>query len=82
MAAIRADYFGRSAFGKIMGVSNMIIIIGTISGPLIAGYMYDRTGDYRLGFDILAGIALAGSVFFILARKPAHPRRAAVEMAV
>ncbi|MCO5201969.1 MAG: MFS transporter [Chloroflexi bacterium] len=82
MAAIRADYFGRSAFGKIMGVSNMVIIIGTISGPLIAGYMYDRTGDYRLGFDILAGIALAGSVFFILARKPAHPRRAAVEMAV
>lgn len=80
MAAIRADYFGRSAFGKIMGVSNMIIIIGTISGPLIAGYMYDRTGNYRLGFDILAGIALAGSVFFILARKPAHPRRAPLGM--
>ncbi|MCL4241717.1 MAG: MFS transporter [Dehalococcoidia bacterium] len=79
MAAIRADYFGRSSFGKIMGVSNMIIIIGTISGPLIAGYMYDRTGNYRLGFDILAGIALAGSVFFILARRPAHPRRAASE---
>ena len=80
MAAIRADYFGRSSFGKIMGVSNMIIIIGTISGPLIAGYMYDRTGNYRLGFDILAGIALAGSVFFILARKPAHPRRAPLGM--
>lgn len=75
MAALRADYFGRSSFGKIMGVSNMIIIIGTISGPLIAGFLYDRTGDYRLGFDILAGIALAGSVFFILARKPAHPSR-------
>jgi sugar phosphate permease len=81
MAAIRADYFGRSSFGKIMGVSNMIIIIGTISGPLIAGYMYDRTGNYRLGFDILAGIALAGSIFFILARKPAHPRRAASRVA-
>jgi len=76
MAAIRADYFGRTAFGKIMGVSNMIIIIGTISGPLIAGYMYDRTGNYRLGFDILAGIALAGSVFFVLARKPGPPHRA------
>jgi MFS family permease len=75
MAAIRADYFGRTAFGKIMGVSNMIIIIGTISGPLIAGYMYDRTGNYRLGFDILAGIALAGSVFFVLARKPTPPSR-------
>lgn len=73
MTAIRADYFGRSAFGKIMGVSNMIIIIGTILGPLIAGFMYDRTGDYRLGFDILAGMALAGSVFFLLARRPEKP---------
>lgn len=76
MAALRADYFGRASFGKIMGVSNMVIILGTISGPLIAGYVYDRTGDYRIGFDILAGIALCGSVFFILARKPSPPVRA------
>ena len=70
MTAIRADYFGRSSFGKIMGASNMIIIIGTILGPIIAGFMYDRTGNYRLGFDILAGIALTGSIFFLLAKKP------------
>ncbi|MBA4179518.1 MAG: hypothetical protein C0506_02920 [Anaerolinea sp.] len=76
MAALRADYFGRSAFGKILGVSNMVIIVGTISGPLIAGLLYDQTGNYRVGFDILAAIAAAGSVFFILARKPAGPRHA------
>ena len=73
MTAIRADYFGRSAFGKIMGASNLIIIVGTISGPLIAGLMYDRTGSYQVGFDILAAMALAGSVFFLLARKPGPP---------
>lgn len=77
MAALRADYFGRASFGKIMGVSNMVILLGTISGPLIAGYVYDRTGDYRIGFDILAGIALSGSIFFILARKPSPPARTA-----
>lgn len=75
MAAIRAEYFGRTAFGRILGVSNMIIIIGTIAGPLIAGYLYDRTGNYRIGFDILAGIAAAGSIFFVLAKKPPPPRR-------
>jgi sugar phosphate permease len=75
MAALRADYFGRAAFGKILGASNMIIIVGTISGPIIAGVVYDQTGNYRIGFDILAGIAAAGSVFFILATKPAPPRR-------
>ncbi len=77
MAAIRADYFGRAAFGKIMGVSNGIIIIGTISGPLLAGYIYDRTGSYSLGFDILAALAAAGSVFFLLAKRPTRPPRPA-----
>jgi MFS family permease len=76
MTAIRADYFGRSAFGKIMGASNLVIIVGTISGPLIAGLLYDRTGSYRVGFDILAAIALSGSVFFLLARKPGPPPHA------
>jgi len=75
MAAIRAEYFGRTAFGRILGVSNMVIIIGTIAGPLIAGYVYDQTGNYRVGFDILAAIAAAGSIFFILAKKPPPPAR-------
>jgi MFS family permease len=75
MAAMRADYFGRSSFGKVLGVSNLVIIVGTIAGPLIAGVVYDQTGSYRAGFDILAGMAAAGSVFFILAKKPAPPRR-------
>jgi sugar phosphate permease len=73
MAAIRADYFGRKSFPTIMGVSNGIIIIGTILGPIIAGYMYDRTGEYRIGFNILAGLAAAGSIFFVLATKPPPP---------
>lgn len=73
MAALRADYFGRQAFATIMGVSNMVIIIGTILGPIIAGYVYDQTGSYRIGFDILAVLAAAGSVFFILAPAPRRP---------
>lgn len=73
MAAIRADYFGRTSFATILGVSNGIIIIGTILGPVIAGYVYDQTGSYRIGFDILAGLATAGSLFFMLAPKPPRP---------
>ena len=73
MAAIRADYFGRKNFGTILGVSNGLIIIGTISGPIIAGAVYDITGNYRIGFDITAALATAGSLFFVLAPKPVHP---------
>ena len=75
MAAIRVDYFGRAAFGAILGVSNLLIIVGTIAGPLIAGFVYDRTGTYQVGFDILAAMAAAGSVFFLLARRPNPPAR-------
>ncbi|MNC91397.1 Major Facilitator Superfamily protein [compost metagenome] len=78
MQAIRADYFGRSAIGMILGLSYMIIIIGQIGGPMIAGILADATGNYRAGFTIIAGIALLGSLFFVLARKPERPLRPSV----
>ena len=73
MQAIRADYFGRTAFATIMGVSTMLIMFGNISGPLIAGSLADITGGYKTGFTVLAILAGLGSVFFILAKKPALP---------
>jgi len=77
MQAIRADYFGRSAIGMILGLSLMIIIIGQIGGPMIAGIMADMTGNYRAGFTTIALLAALGSIFFLLARRPARPLRAA-----
>ena len=75
MQALRADYFGRSAIGMILGLSFMIIMIGQIGGPMIAGIMADITGNYRAGFTVLALLAGLGSVFFLLARRPARPQR-------
>jgi MFS family permease len=75
MQAIRADYFGSSHFGAIMGWSSMIVMVGTTSGPLVAGFLADRTGNYELGFTVLAVAAMLGSVFFLLATKPSPPRR-------
>ncbi|MCK9485729.1 MAG: MFS transporter [Dehalococcoidia bacterium] len=73
MQGIRADYFGRSSFGSIMGFSSMILMIGQIAGPVIAGFLYDRTGSYESGFTIIALIAASGSVFFMLSTRPAPP---------
>ena len=70
MQAIRADYFGRNAIGMIMGLSAAIIAIGQVAGPMVAGVLADWTGDYRLGFTLLAMAATAGSLVFWLARKP------------
>jgi MFS family permease len=75
MAAIRADYFGSAAFGTIMGLSSLIVMLGMITGPLVAGILADRTGSYRVAFAVLAVLAGLGSVAFLLARRPAPPRR-------
>jgi len=74
MQALRADYFGRSAIGMILGLSLMIVVVGQVGGPMIAGVFADLTGNYRVGFTILALLAGLGSLFFVLARKPEPPR--------
>ena len=73
MQAIRADYFGRSAIGMILGLSFMIMLVGQVGGPMIAGILADMTGNYRAGFTTLALLAGLGSMFFLLARRPARP---------
>jgi MFS family permease len=75
MQAIRADYFGRSAIGTILGLSFMITVIGQIGGPMIAGIAADLAGNYRGGFTALALLAGLGSMFFVLAKRPARPLR-------
>jgi len=75
MQAIRADYFGRAAIGMILGLSFMIIVIGQVGGPMIAGILADMTGNYRAGFTTLALLAGLGSMFFLFARRPARPLR-------
>ena len=75
MMAIRADYFGRTSYGTIMGFSSMIVMLGMMGGPLLAGFLADRTGNYEAGFTVLAVAAGFGSIFFILAKRPDPPQR-------
>ena len=76
MAAIRADYFGSASFGMIQGISSMVVMLGMMAGPLVAGIIADRTGSYQTGFRVLAVCAGLGSIFFMLARRPEPPHRA------
>ncbi|MSQ61034.1 MAG: MFS transporter [Dehalococcoidia bacterium] len=73
MQAMRADYFGPRSFGTIMGFSSLIMMVGMMTGPILAAVMVERTGNYEAGFTVLAGLALIGTFFFALARKPNAP---------
>lgn len=70
MQAIRADYFGRRSIGLILGLSSLVIVIGQIGGPLLAGLFADLTGDYRAGFTLIALLTALGSLLFILVKQP------------
>ncbi len=76
MQAIRADYFGRRSIGVIMGLSTMIVVIGNIVGPMLAGAFADWLGNYRVGFTVLALLAGVGSLFFLMAKPPKLPQAA------
>ncbi len=73
MQAIRADYFGRKSIGMILGLSALLTAVGQVLGPLLAGIMGDATGNYILGFTVLALIAGAGSALFWFAKPPPLP---------
>lgn len=73
LQAIRADYFGTSSFGRIMGWSSLIMMIGTMSGPIIVGVLRDATGTYTLGFTVVTIGASLAIGFFLLAGRPAVP---------
>lgn len=75
MQAIRADYFGSTAFGQILGISSLIVMLGTVGGPMLAGVLADVTGSYRVGFVIIAAIAAVGMMFFVFAAPPELPAR-------
>lgn len=50
-------HFGMRAFGTIFGFISCALTIASGLGPLLAGRIYDKTGDYRL--LLMAGIPLS-----------------------
>lgn len=73
MVALRADYFGTSSFGTIMGFSSLVVMLGMSTGPIFAGYMADVYGNYQVSLAILAGAAFLGSFCFLAATPPKAP---------
>lgn len=71
--AMRGEYFGRKSFGKIMGISAIIMMIMTMIGPVFAGTLFDRHQDYTTAFVSMAILGAVGSVAFLFAKKPIHP---------
>ena len=64
-----AELFGTASQGGIFGVVIFGGTIGGAAGPLLAGYIFDRAGNYNLVFVILSVVAAAGFLL-VTALKP------------
>ena len=71
-----ADYYGRIHLGAIRGITLPAQIGGQAIGPVVSGFMFDASGDYRVPFVIFAA-AVALSALLVLAAVP--PGRGARE---
>lgn len=67
---IRADYFGTRYFASIQGFSRLFVAMGSVIGPLIAGYLYDLTKSYTLAFGFFAASALVATALMFWAVPP------------
>ncbi len=67
--ALRADLFGRKNYATIAGITMTLAMIGTVTAPLFAGYLYDTTQSYSLAFYIfIIMIILSGFCFLLIPR--------------
>jgi OFA family oxalate/formate antiporter-like MFS transporter len=75
MPAIRAEYFGIAALGKIQGFMNPVMMLAGAVGPIFAGYVFDTTGSYRISF-MVTGLLTFCAVGAIFLARPARPNQA------
>ncbi len=69
-ASTCADFYGTRHMGVNYGLLFSAWGIAGIVGPVIAGRVFDATGDYRQAFFIAAGLAVVALASLALARPP------------
>ena len=68
LALAPAEFFGLGSLGVIMGVILFSYTIGGAVGPIITGYLFDKTGNYSLAFLIIAIVSVIGCILVVLLR--------------
>ncbi|MAF53180.1 MAG: hypothetical protein CL694_09245 [Chloroflexi bacterium] len=70
-----ADYFGRRSYATIQGFRSSVQMLGIIMGPIISGFVFDRTDSFELAFYGFSAAALVSMGLVFMARSPVLPER-------
>lgn len=66
--ALLGEYFGRAAFGRLIGLVLGVASVGGVIGPTLTGFLFDTTGSYSSAW-IGLGIVSLFSIFFMMSIK-------------
>ncbi len=64
LMAFRGDIFGRKNFAQMSGIMSPFRMIGNVIGPVLAGYLFDVTGSYKVAFVSFAALAVMSGISF------------------
>jgi OFA family oxalate/formate antiporter-like MFS transporter len=64
------DYFGRKAYGRLRGLTQLASSPGVFLAPVFAGWWYDRVESYTLPLWVFTIFFALGALSFALMRKP------------
>ncbi len=68
--AMQADYFGMKHYGSIMGLLTLTSVIGSMTSPVFAGWIFDMTGSYKLAWQVFIFITIAAIPLMLWTRPP------------
>jgi OFA family oxalate/formate antiporter-like MFS transporter len=68
--ALQAEFFGLRSFGAIQGLMFTAATLGSVVGPVFAGWMHDTADTYRAAFVILGLTSLAAAPAMLMASRP------------
>lgn len=76
---LTAKVFGAKTYGTVIGAMGIIIQPLAIVAIRFIGEVYDRTGDYSIGFMVFAGFAVLSLLFIMRIRLPVDEQNILVE---
>ena len=74
-ASVRAEHFGRKAFGAISAVQGYPGLGGAALGPVAAGWVYDHSSSYQLTFAVVAALYVASAAAMFVTPPPKFANR-------
>jgi MFS family permease len=68
--AMIGDYFGRTSFATLRGVTSTVVSVGALAMPVIAGRVFDVTESYYWVLIPSAGLYVIATAAFLVMRGP------------